>query len=180
MSIRPLQRLPFTEPYEDIQTKKMIVSVVAPVFEPGSQELIGATNLDVSIDGIKDIIAANKIGETGFFIVSTSSGNVFDHPNPEFNNSPLSDTDLSKNIISALMNKTAGPLSYTSGDTESQGYVTEIGDTGWILATGLPMKEFNQFYNTIQTTMLIIFSVGLLIILGLIIKIGRASCRERV
>jgi methyl-accepting chemotaxis protein len=166
-----------SEPYLDVVTNKIIVSVVAPVFKPGTQDLIGATCVDVSIDRIKEIIAENKIGETGFFVVSTNSGIVFDHPNPDFNNGPLSDTDLSENIIAALTDKTTGPISYSSGDTESQGYVTEIGDTGWVLATGLPMAEFNQSYTTIQTMMLVIFGLGLLVIIGLIVISTRSFIR---
>lgn len=77
-----------SEPYLDVVTNEIIVSVVAPVFKPGTQDLIGATCVDVSIDRIKEIIAENKIGETGFFVVSTNSGMVFDHPNPDFINGP--------------------------------------------------------------------------------------------
>ncbi|MDD3306710.1 MAG: methyl-accepting chemotaxis protein [Acetobacterium sp.] len=166
-----------TEPYEDAITKEMIVSVVAPVFKQGSQDMIGATCLDVSIDQIKQIIAENKIGETGFFIVATNGSNVFDHPNPDFNNGPLSDTDLSENIIAALTDKTTGPISYSSAGTDSQGYVSEIGDTGWVLATGLPLAEFNKSFATIQTMMLVIFGLGLLVIVGLIVISTRSFIR---
>jgi len=166
-----------SEPYLDVVTNEIIVSVVAPVFKPGTQDLIGATCVDVSIDRIKEIIAENKIGETGFFVVSTNSGMVFDHPNPDFINGPLSDTDLSENIIAALTDKTAGPIAYDSAGTASQGYVTEIGDTGWVLATGLPTAEFNQSFATIQTMMLVIFGLGLLVIIGLIVLSTRSFIR---
>ncbi len=166
-----------SEPYEDITTKEMIVTVVAPVFAANSQDIIGAACVDFSIDRIKEIISENKIGKTGFFIVSTNSGKVFDHPNPEFNNQPISDIDLTENIIDALTNKTPGPIAYSSVGIESQGYVTEIGDTGWVLATGLPKKEFNQQFNTIQTMMLMIFGIGLLVIAGLIVISTRSFIR---
>ncbi len=166
-----------SEPYLDVVTNEIIVSVVAPVFKPGTQDLIGATCVDVSIDRIKEIIAENKIGETGFFVVSTNSGMVFDHPNPDFINGPLSDTDLSENIITALTDKTTGPIAYDSAGTASQGFVTEIGDTGWVLATGLPVAEFNQSFATIQTMMLVIFGLGLLVIIGLIVMSTRSFIR---
>ncbi|MBC3804299.1 HAMP domain-containing protein [Acetobacterium fimetarium] len=158
-----------TEPYEDTVTKKMIVSVVAPVFRPGTQDMIGATCIDVSIDHIKQIVAENKIGDTGFFVIATDKGTVFDHPNGDFINKPLSDTDMSTNIITALTDKTAGSLTYTTGKTKSQGYVAKVGDTGWVLATGLPMKEFNQQFVGIQVMMLVIFGLGLVVIVGLIV-----------
>ncbi|WP_050739408.1 methyl-accepting chemotaxis protein [Acetobacterium bakii] len=158
-----------TEPYEDAVTKKMIVSVVAPVFRTGTQEMIGATCIDVSIDRIKEIIAENKIGKTGFFVVATNKGMVFDHPNLAYNNLPLAETDMSDNIITALTDKTTGEINYTTDKTESKGYVTEIGNTGWMLATGLPDKEFNGPLVGVQNVMLIIFCLGLLAIIGLVI-----------
>ncbi|KAF5090662.1 Methyl-accepting chemotaxis protein (MCP) signaling domain protein [anaerobic digester metagenome] len=166
-----------SEPYEDITTKEMIVTVVAPVFASNSQQIIGATCVDFSIDRIKAIIAENKIGDTGFFIIATNNGMVFDHPNPVFNNGPLNETDLSENIIAALTDKTSGPISYSIDTTESQGYVAEIGNTGWVLATGLPIKEFNQQFNTIQMMMLGIFGLGLMIIAGLIVVSTRSFIR---
>lgn len=163
-----------SEPYVDITTKEIIVSVVAPVFKSGTQELVGATCIDVSIDRIKEIIAENKIGDTGFFVVSTDSGMVFDHPNPDYNNGTLSETDMSENVIAALMDKNVGPLVYSTNGTTNEGYVTEIGTTGWVIASGLPMAEFNDYYNGIQTTMIIIFALGLLIIVILIDKSARS------
>lgn len=158
-----------SEPYVDITTQKIIVSVVAPVFKPGTQELVGATCVDVSIDRIKEIVAENKIGDSGFFVVSTDSGMVFDHPNPDYNNGLLSDTDMSENIITALMDKVAGPITYSTGGTESRGYVAEIGDTGWVLATGLPTTEFNSTFAGILTMMLLIFGLGLIIIVRILV-----------
>lgn len=166
-----------SEPYVDITTQKIIVSVVAPVFKPGTQELVGATCVDVSIDRIKEIIAENKIGESGFFVVSTSSGMVFDHPNKEYSNGMLADTDMSENIIAALMDKTSGPITYTTGGVESQGYVTEIGNTGWVLATGLPTAEFSETFSGIRTMMLLIFGLGLIVILGIIVASTRNFIR---
>jgi methyl-accepting chemotaxis protein len=158
-----------SEPYEDVTTKKIIVSVVAPVYKTGTQEMIGAACVDVSIDQIKQIIADNKIGKTGFFVVATDKGSIFLHPNADYINMPLADTDMSQNIITALTNKTPGALSYSTGGIKSEGYVTEIGNTGWVLATGLPMTEFNQQFAGIQNLMLAIFGLGLLVIVGLIV-----------
>ncbi|OFV69733.1 methyl-accepting chemotaxis protein [Acetobacterium wieringae] len=166
-----------SEPYVDITTQKIIVSVVAPVFKPGTQELMGATCVDVSIDRIKEIIAENKIGEDGFFVVSTNSGMVFDHPNKEYSNGMLADTDMSENIIAALMDKTTGPITYTTGGIESRGYVTEIGNTGWVLATGLPTSEFSKTFSGIRTMMLLIFGLGLIVILAIIVVSTRNFIR---
>jgi methyl-accepting chemotaxis protein len=162
-----------TEPYEDTATKKIIVSVVAPVYRPGTKEMIGATCIDVSIDHIKQILKDSKIGKTGFYIVTTDKGDVFYHPDENYINKNLTDTKMSKNIIEALNDKKAGEIIYTSDGTKSRGYVSQIGKTGWMIASGLPDKEFQSAYNVARATMLTIFLIALALIVLLIIIMAR-------
>jgi len=161
-----------TEPFEDAVTGNVIVSVCAPLFASGTTNMIGATCIDASITGIKDILAANKIGETGFSILVTDKGQVFYHPNEEYINMPVAETEMSENIIKALTEKIPGEITYTTQGQEAHGYVSLIGDSGWVLATGLPTAEFESTFATVRMTMLIIFGLALLAIIGLIIAVA--------
>jgi len=166
-----------SEPFQDAASGNTIVSIVAPVFKPGTDEIIGATCIDASIDKIKDMIVANKIGKTGFYIVATNKGQIFYHPNEKYINKTLADTKLSDNIIQAVAEKKEGTISYTSDGTKCHGYVATIGDTGWVIITGMPNAEFNSTYSKVQTTMLTIFILALLLIASLIILIVRRTVR---
>jgi methyl-accepting chemotaxis protein len=157
-----------TEPYEDTATKKIIISVVAPVFKPGTQELIGATCIDVSIDSIKAMLKEMKIGKTGFYIMTTAAGQVFYHPNEDYYNVSVNDTKMSQNIKDALLNKTEGEITYTVDGQKIQGDSSAIGSTGWMIVSGLPDKEFSSTFDTVRTTVLTIFGFVLLIIIGLL------------
>ena len=102
-----------TEPYEDTATKKIIISVVAPVYQTGTQTLIGAACIDVSIDSIKAMLKEMKVGKTGFYIMTTGTGQVFYHPNEKYYNANVSETKMSANIKDALLDKTVGEITYT-------------------------------------------------------------------
>jgi methyl-accepting chemotaxis protein len=153
-----------TEPYEDTVTKQQIVSVVAPVFQPGSEKIIGVTGLDFSLEGLGKIISSYTLGKTGFCILTTESGQIIYHPVSEYLNRNVSDIVLSDNIKSAMLSKTAGNMEYTSHGITSHGYISPVGNTGWMIATGLPNAEYDQEFNSIRNMMLIIFSIAIVII----------------
>jgi methyl-accepting chemotaxis protein len=169
-----------TEPYMDTASNKVIISVVAPVFHSVTNEMLGATCIDVSIDQIKNMIHENQIGETGFYILATDAGTMFYHPNDEFLNQPVGESDMSENMIEALTQKTGGEIIFSSEGVESHGFVSTIGDTGWVLSSGLPDKEFYRTFSLVQTMMLTVFALGLLIIIGLIIIVSRKTVKPIV
>lgn len=162
------QKAFITEPYEDTATKSIIISVVAPIYRTGTKDLIGAACIDVSIDSIKAKLKEMKIGKTGFYIMTTGTGQVFYHPNEAYYNKSINDTDMSDNIKSALLNKTPGEIVYQADGREIHGYAAPIGDTGWMIVSGMPSKEYNSTFDSVRTTILVIFGLILLIIIVLL------------
>ncbi|MFT4105115.1 MAG: methyl-accepting chemotaxis protein [Lacrimispora sp.] len=162
-----------TEPYEDSVTKSQVVSIISPVFKPGSQEIIGVAGLDFMLDGLSATIKSYILRNTGFYILSTEAGQLIYHPASEFINKNISETDMSDNIKNAFLEKREGALEYTSHGVNSHGYVQSIGDTGWVVATGLPDDEFYQEYNGVRITLLIVFAAAAAVILLMLSLISR-------
>ena len=167
------QKAFITEPYEDTATKSIIVSVVAPVYKTGTKELIGATCIDVNIDSIKSMLKKQVIGKTGYYILATGAGQVFYHPNEKYINLSVNDTKMSANIKDALTNKTLGSITYRNDGTKTHGFITAIGDTNWMVVSGLPDKEFSGTYDTVKNTILLIFCLSIIMIMSLIFFITR-------
>ncbi|MDD4564390.1 MAG: HAMP domain-containing protein [Eubacteriales bacterium] len=95
------------------------------------------------------------------------------HPNEEYKNAVIADTDMSDNIKKAFQNKEIGEIVYTNGGEQCHGYLSAIGDTGWMVATGLPEKEFSSIGRSVQTTTIVLFLIALLIVLALIVVISK-------
>lgn len=163
-----------TNPYEDSVTKKQIVSVAAPIFKKGTTEIIGAVGIDFTIDTVIQMINNYKLGNTGFYILSTGTGQLLYHPDKNLINKNVSESGMSENIISAITNKTIGNISYTALGNTNFGYVSAIGDTGWTITTGLPKAEFDGTYYKVQTTVLVIFSIALLILIVILLFLSRS------
>lgn len=153
-----------TEPYEDAATKLQVVTVAAPVYKPGTQEIVGAIGIDFNLKGLEKVMSSYTLGDTGFYILTTKAGQIMYHPVSEYINRNVADTDMSDSFKRAVLSHTLGGLEYTSHGTHSHGYLTPVGETGWLVATGLPDKEFNKEYSAILITMVIAFLITVICI----------------
>lgn len=166
------QTVVLTEPYQDAHTKEWVVSVVAPVYQTGTKTLLGVTAIDFSIENLRKMVENYKLGNTGFYMLATGDGKLIYHPDKASDDKNVSETSMSKNIISAIQNKTAGAITYTAMNQTNYGYVAPVGTTGWTVTTGLPEKEFNANYNAVQTSVFVVFLIALLILVALIVLVS--------
>ncbi|MDF2654586.1 MAG: putative methyl-accepting chemotaxis transducer protein [Bacillota bacterium] len=162
-----------TDPYVDAVSSATVVSVVAPVFGESKDDIIGAAGINLSVAGWKTLMEKYTLGDTGYYILASDGGKIIFHPDEALLNKNISEADLSDNIKDAIAKKVTGDISFASGGVSSHGYVSTIGNTGWIVATGLPDKEFNGPYNDVRTTMTVIFVLVLLCIMAVIVLLSR-------
>lgn len=168
------QKTVMTEPYEDFTSKAQIVSIIAPVYSENGGQMVGAVGIDFSLDGLKKTIGGYHLGTTGFYIVASADGQIIYHPKEEMINKNVSDQDMSDGIKQALLNSTEGKIQYTSHGVSVHGYVSRIGDTGWMVATGLPLVEFYSEYNKITSAMTFIFmAAAAALVVGMILIVSK-------
>lgn len=161
-----------TEPYEDFITKMQIVTIAAPVYKPQTKELIGAVGIDFTLDEVYAMFTNLKLGDTGFFMLATGGGKLVYHPEKTYINQPLQDTDLASSLKDSLQQKIPGALQFQENKQTIHGFVDTVDSVGWILASGLPDKEFNSYNRSLRTNMILIFGISFLVILGLIVVVA--------
>ncbi|MDU7339158.1 MAG: methyl-accepting chemotaxis protein [Clostridium sp.] len=162
-----------TEPYEDINTKQQVVTIASPVYKKGTSQIIGAVGLDLTLTNLSEAVRNFKIGKEGYYILVSADGNIVSHPKDDYLNQNISKTELTDSIIKNFQNKTVGSVQYTSHGIESHGYTCAVGDTGWMVATGLPNQEYYQEFNAVRWVLIISFGIALGAILILLILISR-------
>lgn len=162
-----------TNPYLDSMSDNTIVSAVAPVYDDNTGELLGATGIDFSVDGIYAMLKEYKLGETGYYILASSDGQLIYHPNENYKNTSTIDADMSDNIKSAIVEKTEGLIDFENEGLVSKGYVSSIGETGWVISTGMPEAEFISTYTSVKNSVFITFSLALLLILALVVLMSK-------
>lgn len=159
-----------SDPYLDVITKKQVVGISAPVFKTGTKEVNGAVNIDLALDEVGKMMSSYKLGHTGQFMLTTAGGQIIYHPNGKFVNKNIEELGFSDNLKKALTSQKTGNIDYTVEGKHNYGYSAAVGDTGWILTTGLPDKEYNQAYTTVRNSMLGIFAI-ILVIMAIVIMI---------
>jgi Methyl-accepting chemotaxis protein len=162
-----------TDPYIDVVTKSLVVDAISPIFDPQNGKMIGVTALDFSLDSVYKMMKDYKLGKTGFYVLVSPNGTVIYHPNEKYKNVNIADINMSKNIKEAIKNKKAGEITYKSGGERCCGYLSPIGNTGWMVATGLPEKEFNSVGRSVQTTTILLFLAALLVVLTSVFIISK-------
>lgn len=162
-----------TNPYLDSVSDNTIVSAITPVYKSGTGEFLGVTGIDFTVDGIYDMLKEYKLGETGYYILTSSDGQLIYHPNESYKNMNANDANMSDSIKNALIENTEGFIDFENEGEACKGFVSSVGETGWVVATGMPLKEFESTYNRVKTSMFIAFSLALIIVVLLIILISR-------
>lgn len=163
-----------TEPYQDTATKKEIVSVVAPIYDTVSGQLLGVTGIDFSIDRLCSMVNSYKLGKTGFFILTTRSGKLICYPDQKYLNQDVSKAGMSDNIVNAMKNKTQGSIVYTALGQNNNGYLSTIGTTGWTVTAGQPDAEYYEAYHSAQNTLLAVFGTALAVLIALIVLMSKS------
>lgn len=151
-------------PYEDTSTGKTIVSLVSPVFEPGTKNVVGFAGIDLLLDTLGENFSTYKLGETGFFILSSDDGRIIYHPDKEMLDRSIENMDISENALAALKSGEENGFSYEFKGMDVYGVAKAVGDTGWTVLTGLPDEEHYRVVNGLNTRAMIILLAGALII----------------
>lgn len=164
-----------TEPYEDVATKQTVVSVVCPVYQ--KSQLAGAVGLDVTLDSMQSIIDGFSLGESGFMILTSKDGVIVSSPNQDWKDQNISETGLSGSLITAISNRTSKLVQYPAFGGMNYGYVSQIGETGWAVTTGLPEAEYESSITSVRTTMIIVYGIAILVLCILLFLISMTIVR---
>ena len=151
-------------PYEDTSTGKTIISLVSPILDAESSSIVGAAGIDLLLDDISKNFSSYSLGETGFFILFSDDGRVVFHPNSSKIDKSLDSIGLSNEAITLLSNPQSTVISYTMDGESVHGAVSEVGDTNWVVLTGLPDEEYSKEMNSVNKAIGFYFIVGALLI----------------
>ncbi|MEG0614444.1 MAG: methyl-accepting chemotaxis protein [Oscillospiraceae bacterium] len=166
-----------TEPFVDANTKQLILSSSAPVFDGNSKDIIGISGINIKLDRIAEVLSQKKIGESGSLVLISSNGTVIYSPYKDDIQKNISELNFSKNVLDMVAEKTEGNIEYTVFGKDQFGYMANVGDTGWTILTGIPSSEFNAPFTNMKIIIYIVYGLGLVIMMALIILISGSLVR---
>ncbi len=158
----------WTEPYLDANTKKLIISVSAPVYNTFSKnELVGVVSMDISLDALTDKINSMKFGEKGYAIILDSNKNVLTHKDKALIGKPIP----VPNLLTAIKEIKEGYVDYTYNEGGSAkdmfSAFANVDGLNWTVVASMYTDEITNKTTPILLNTLLI-GVALLIIAILI------------
>ena len=152
-----------TDPYVDTSTGQKILSVVTPVVN-AMGGAVGVSGMDVSLDTIMQLMDNYKIGKEGYVMLVTGSGTFIYHPNPELMDTKIQDLDITSNVLTAIENKSSELLKYTVNGEGKFGYITPIGDTGFMAISCIPSGQYYEAVIVALLMLSLVFAIGFIFI----------------
>lgn len=160
-----------TEPYENSSTGKMVASIITPVRDDAGQ-LLGVAALDLSLDAVTDMMEEQKLGNTGFLFLMTRSGIIMYSNNEKLLNTSIEDASVGIEVKEGFSSGKYGTYTYKYNGRKNYGYMTQVGDSRWVILSGLPNMEYNLDLYKVSLSTIILFAIIIAILIFFISKIA--------
>ena len=161
-----------SDPYIDATTGAQVITISTPIYN-SNDKIVGIAAADIEITQLNNMIANQKLGKEGYYILTSKNNQVIGHKDENMILKNIDEIGLSNNILSAISNKNFEKMSYNNNGVEAYGGYISINNTGWNLISFLPEKEFNANINSIYLILSIIFITGTILIFISIIFISK-------
>lgn len=152
-----------TEPYVDASTGKLILSAASLVSDKSGNAL-GVSGLDISMDQIQEILQTYKVGNGGYVMLISADGTIIYHPDESLIQKNITEVDFSSNLVEQCQKGEEALLKYTAFGVSKYGYVAEVGDTGFLVVSNMPSKEYYSSLITMLLMLLVIFIAGIVVV----------------
>lgn len=118
------------------------VNVSTPVFVQDSQ--VGVIAAEVSLQNLTDFVKETTVGESGYIIITDTSGKIIAHQDPSLIGTQASELPIYKGANKDTIQLDTSQLSYLLNDHEL---------TGWKVFSIITREEIENFSNVISTNM---------------------------
>lgn len=165
-----------TEPYENSSTGELVSSIITPIYG-NNGELEGVAALDLSLQSVIEMMSEQQLGNTGFLFLLTQTGTIMYAKDNSILQSSILDISIDDTVKNGFSNKKYGSYIYTYNGSKNYGYMSQIGESQWVVLSGMPSKEYNADYFRVLGTIIGLFAFIILILFFLISTTAKSIVR---
>ncbi len=148
-----------------------IMSAASPIFDEAGN-IIGVAGVDIMLTQMNEVLSRYKIGNTGFVMMISSTGNLIYHPNTEVQLSNIADLDFSEEILEHIQNNQEDFFDYNVLGTHGFGYLGKVGDSQFYILSCLSGKEY---YEDVAWSIIVLFLIMAIGITAIVIAIKKVA-----
>lgn len=165
-----------TEPYANSSTGEMVASIVSPVFNAAG-EMTGVAALDLSLNAVMEMMEEQTLGNTGFLLLLTKDGTVMYADDTTILQNSIQDISIAEEVKTGFANGKYGTYSYRYAGTKNHGYMTQAGDSQWVVLSGMPSLEYNLHLYKLVGSSVLLFAIIIAVLCVLITQIATGIVR---
>lgn len=149
----------WTQPYTDEITKKLTISVSAPVYGTTANEFIGVVSIDIDLESLSNKINEMKIGNNGYPFLVDTNGKFMTHKD----NKKIGQKLEIKEIVDAISSNQQENITYTYEGREKNASFKKMDKTGWTIIGTVYADEVFDRANVMIYSTIIIGGISLLV-----------------
>ena len=165
-----------TEPYQNSSTGEMVSSIVSPVFN-ASGEMTGVAALDLSLSAVTDMMEEQKLGNTGFLLLLTEDGTIMYADDQAVLHMPFQNLEIGEEVKKGFADDQYGAYQYRYKGTKNYGYMTQAGESRWVVLSGMPSLEYNLPFYKLAGSSVLLFAIIIAVLCVLIMQIATGIVR---
>ncbi|MDU2065915.1 MAG: methyl-accepting chemotaxis protein [Sporomusaceae bacterium] len=163
------KKLVFTDPYLDLVTNQMAVSVAMPL-KTSTGQIRGILAEDILLQTLVDTIKEINIYGQGYAFLMDSKGMMLAHPDNELLSKNVFEVEKLKPYSDMMKKMLASNDGYSSYDLSGTTYLMvyqKVPSTGWTLAITVPEKVVFASLTHLSWLLTIIAVLSILIVIGI-------------
>ena len=162
-----------TEPYQDVDTGSMVLTISAPVYD--GSEIVGIAAVDIQISVVNSMVTdAQSSYESGHQMLVSSQGIVLAHKDEALVLKPVNEIGFSQNMIDEINSLSGEVIHFNDGTEDSYGIVGEESHTGWKIISIVPEKEYTHVIDSTRNYLVTFYAVCLLLIFAALVMTARS------
>jgi methyl-accepting chemotaxis protein len=154
-----------TEPYQDLDTGNMVITISVPVYDMSNSKIIGIAGIDVTITALSDMVLnAETTYPDAYQILVSSDGYVLAHRESDKLLTPVSDIGFGQALIDKIYKPDDEVVEFRDNGEECFGLVKTTDYAKWKVALIVPEKDFMKVANDTKQSLAAICIVSIIIL----------------
>ncbi|QHI72723.1 methyl-accepting chemotaxis protein [Aminipila terrae] len=156
-----------TEPYQDLDTGKMVITVSAPVYDLTGNNLVGIAGIDVTIDDLSNMVVNVDTGyaKDGCYTMMVSGQDqVLAAKNTKRILKAADSIGLSQNMVDEIKKPSEKVIKFQDNGKDCFGIVKTTRDAGWKVIFAVYEDEFMKHANATERNLILIYIIAIILL----------------
>ena len=164
-----------TEPYTDVDTGSMVLTVSAPVYDTSGSQIVGIAAVDIQISVVNSMVTnAHSSYESGYQVLVSSQGSVLAHKDESMVLKTIGETGFSQNMVDEINSLSGQVIPFNDGLEDAYGVVGEESYTGWKILSIVPENEYTHVVTSTRNYLIGFYTACLLLIFSALILTAKS------